>query len=47
MIRAEQYANLVSDIVKQVELLKDQSQELKTLRELRLPMPMNGQVTVE
>lgn len=43
----EQYAGAVAGSVKQIELLKEQSKDLKALRDWLLPMLMNGQVTVK
>lgn len=43
----ELYANAVKGSVKKIELLKDQNQELKVLRDWLLPMIMSGQVTVK
>jgi type I restriction enzyme S subunit len=43
----EKYANITSDSVRNIELIKDQNQQLSTLRDWLLPMLMNGQVTVK
>ncbi|GFD66940.1 restriction endonuclease subunit S [Alteromonas sp. KUL106] len=43
----EQYAGAVMGSVKKIELLKEQSRDLKALRDWLLPMLMNGQVTVK
>ncbi len=43
----EKYTNLTVDSVQKIELIKDQNQQLSTLRDWLLPMLMNGQVTVK
>lgn len=42
----EKYTSMVSSSVSEIEIIKDQNNELAKLRDWLLPMLMNGQVTV-